>query len=107
MPTCGNCHNEWSWKQTLKKTTTLDPAMSCPYCGEKQYQTQKSKTKISFLTLIVLLPLLLQIFFDLPRAILFSLFPILSIIVIVLLPSFIELSSREEQRNFFEDKPNK
>lgn len=60
MPTCENCNNKWSWKQTIKKTASLDPALICPYCGEKQYQTQKSKTKGGFLIVIVLLPLFIQ-----------------------------------------------
>jgi len=100
MPTCDNCHNKWNWKQTIKKTTTLNPVMTCPYCGEKQYQTQKSKTKVGFLTTIVLLPLLLQIFFDMPGAFLLSIFPILTVIFILLYPFLIKLSSREEYINF-------
>lgn len=104
MPNCVNCHNKWNWKQTIKITTTLNPVMTCPYCGEKQYQTQKSKTKIGFLTTIVLLPLLLQPFFDIPGAFLLSLFPILAVIVILLYPFLIELSSKEEYINFSNDK---
>ena len=78
--------------------------MTCPYCGEKQYQTQKSKTKIGLLTTIVLLPLVFQIFFDMPGAFLLSLFPILTVIVILLYPFLIKLSSREEYINFYKDK---
>ncbi|MCH4827577.1 TIGR04104 family putative zinc finger protein [Planococcus halocryophilus] len=104
MPTCDNCHNKWNWKQTIKRTTTLDPAIICPYCGEKQYQTKKSRTKTGFLIIIILFPLLLQIFFDISEVILLSLFPILAVIVMCLYPFFIELSSREEHINFFEDK---
>jgi len=100
MPTCDNCHYKWNWKQTIKKTTTLNPVMTCPYCEGKQYQTQKSKTKIGFLTPVVLLPLLLQIFFDIPLAFLLSLLPIIAMIVFILLPFLIELSSREEYIKF-------
>ncbi|WP_373893291.1 TIGR04104 family putative zinc finger protein [Virgibacillus sp. CBA3643] len=50
---CQNCNSKWSWKQTIKKTTTFDPAMICPYCEGKQYQTQKSKNKSALLTGIV------------------------------------------------------
>lgn len=95
MPTCENCNNKWSWKQTIKKTTTLNPAMTCPYCGEKQYQTQKSKARVGILTPIVLLPLLLQIFFDVPGAILFSSFPILGVLAILLYPLLVVLSNKE------------
>jgi len=100
MPICENCTNKWSWKQTIKKTTTLNPAMICPYCEEKQYQTQKSKMKISYLTPIVLLPLLIQMFFDVSRTVLFSLFPALLIVVLLLYPFLVKLSSKEEYINF-------
>lgn len=102
MPICQNCHNKWSWKQTIKKTFTLDPGMTCPYCEEKQYQTQKSNIKSSFLNAIILLPLLSNMFFDIPGVFLLSLFPILFLIVMSLYPFLVKLSSREEHINFFE-----
>ncbi|MFC4024676.1 TIGR04104 family putative zinc finger protein [Oceanobacillus longus] len=70
MPTCENCHNKWNWRQTIKKSFTLDPGMTCPYCGKTQYQTQKSRTKSALLNAIILLPLLINIFFDIPGIIL-------------------------------------
>ncbi|PIC98018.1 TIGR04104 family putative zinc finger protein [Sporosarcina sp. P29] len=96
MPTCEKCNNQWSWKQTIKKTTTLNPAMICPYCGEKQFQTQKSKGKVAIVTPIVLLPLIIQMLFDLPEAIILSLFPTLFILVIILYPFLVKLSSQEK-----------
>ena len=96
MPTCQNCHQKWTWKQTIKKTMTLMPGMSCPWCGEIQYQSKKSRKKAPFLSLIVLLPLLLNLFFDMPSAILLSLIPLLAIIVFIIYPFFIDLSSTEE-----------
>lgn len=94
-PTCENCKNKWTWKQTLKKTSTLNPEMICPYCGKKQYQTQKSKMKNTFLIFVISLPLLLQIFFSIPGIVLFSLFPILFMVVLFAYPFFIRLSSTE------------
>lgn len=96
MPTCENCHSKWGWKQTVKKTFTLNPGMTCPYCGEKQYQTQKSKKVNAYLTPIVLIPLLLNIFFDIPRPILFGLFLILFVTTLLIFPFLIKLSSKEE-----------
>lgn len=96
MPTCENCNNKWSWKQTLRKTTTLNPAFTCPHCGEKQFQTLKSKKKMAFLTPIVLLPLLLQIFFDIPGVILFSLYVLLFWIAMLSYPFLVEVNSKEE-----------
>lgn len=104
MPTCESCNSEWSWKQTIKKTTTLNSIITCPHCEEKQFQTQKSKMKVSFLTSIVLLPLLIQIFFDIPAAILLSLFPVLFFVVVLLYPFLIKVGSEEEFMNFFEDE---
>ncbi|PIC82850.1 TIGR04104 family putative zinc finger protein [Sporosarcina sp. P1] len=93
-----NCNNQWSWKQTIIKTTTLNPAMTCPYCEEKQYQTQKSKGEIGMLTPIVLLPLIIQMFFEVPEAIILSLFPILFILVIILYPFLVKLNSQEKYK---------
>lgn len=104
MPICENCNNKWNWKQTIKKTNTLNPEMICPYCGGRQYQTQKSKTKIAPLTIIVLLPLLIQAFFDIPGAILLSSIPVLAVIVFLVYPFLVELSSEEKYINFFKDK---
>lgn len=75
---------------------TLNSEMSCPYCDEKQYQSKSSKTKTPFLGLLVLLPLLIQAFFDVPVAILLSLIPILAVIVFIVYPFLIKLSNKEE-----------
>lgn len=96
MPTCEKCDHKWTWKQTFKKTATIDPAMNCPYCGEKQYQTNKSRMKIAFLQTIILMPLLIQAFFDISGVILVSLLPILFVIIMILYPFLVEISSKEE-----------
>ena len=51
-----NCFRTWYSK--LKKTTTLNPEMTCPHCGEKQYQTQISKIEVGLLATIVSLAFL-------------------------------------------------
>ena len=96
MPICEKCNHRWSWKQTIKKISKLYSEMTCPYCGEKQYQTKRSKTKAPFLSLIVLLPLLIQAFFDVPVAILLSLIPALAVITFLLYPFLVEVSNKEE-----------
>ena len=95
MPICKKCHNKWTWKETFKKTFTLYSDIKYPYCGETQYITQKSKLKSFLLNMIVLLPLLLNIFFDIHVVILLSLFPILFILVILIHPFYIELSNTD------------
>jgi CXXC-20-CXXC protein len=96
MPICKNCQNKWNWKQTMRKMFTLDTAMICPYCGEKQYQTRKSKRKSAFLNALVTLPLLLNILFEIPGVILLSLFPVLFFLIMSLNPFLIHLSNKEE-----------
>lgn len=78
--------------------------MTCPYCGETQYQTQKSKTKAPFLSPIALLPLLIQLFFDVPVAILLGLIPVLAAIILLMYPFSVKLSSKEEYALFLKDK---
>lgn len=104
MPVCENCNHKWSWAQTIKKTTTLMPAMICPYCEENQYQTQKSKTKASLFSLIILFPLLIQVFFQIPAFILLGLIPIIGMIIFLLYPFLVELSCTEEYIDPFKDK---
>lgn len=96
MPICTNCHNKWSWKQTMKKMMTLHSTMNCPWCEKEQYQSKRSKTRASIFNLIVFLPLLIQAFFDVPGVILLSLIPVLVAIIFIFYPFLIELSSKEE-----------
>lgn len=103
MPICKKCNNKWSFKQTINKTTTLDSEMICPYCGKKQYQSKKSKVVGAFLSLIILLPLLIQPFFNIPVTVLLSLIPVLVIIIFFVYPFTVKLSNREES-TFLKDK---
>src|SRR5699024_6036717 len=104
-PTCDKCNNQWSWKQTFNQTFkimwTLNTALICPHCGEKQYQTQKSKTKSFILTIMMLgvmifVPWFFQTFYEIPVAILLSFIPIPPIVAFLLLPYVTELTSKEE-----------
>lgn len=96
MPTCQNCQGKWTWKQTIRKTMTLDPGMICPYCEEKQFQTQKSKNKAALLTPIVLFPLLLNVLFDVPTSLVLGLLFALGGLYFVFYPRLIKLNTKEE-----------
>lgn len=96
MPICESCQNQWSWRQTIKTTTTLNPKFTCPYCFGKQYQTQKSKTKVSLLSPIVLLPLLLRILFDIPGSVSIVLYPVLAVSIFLIYPFFMDISNTEQ-----------
>src|SRR5690625_7868770 len=94
MPVCTNCHKKWSWKQTVKKTNSLYPKMTCPLCGAAQYHSRKSLRRGAFLNLMILLPLLIQLFFDVPCIILLSLFSVLALFFFIFLLFSTELISK-------------
>ncbi|WP_040983386.1 TIGR04104 family putative zinc finger protein [Oceanobacillus jeddahense] len=95
MPTCQYCQHRWTWKQTMKVTTTIDTAYTCPHCGEKQYATKKSRTQFFLLTLIPLTAPLLN-FFNVPFWFIFSWLILGSILVLSLFPAVLKLTSTEE-----------
>ncbi|MCM2677515.1 TIGR04104 family putative zinc finger protein [Alkalicoccobacillus plakortidis] len=96
MPTCQQCGNKWSWKQTLKKTFVLYPGFDCPFCGKKQYQTNRSRKKSAALAFII--PTLIFIFNILQVP--FLTIIVVSIIVFTLMisiyPYLVDLSNEEE-----------
>lgn len=96
MPTCENCDNKWSWKQTTKMMFIFYSSFTCPYCEEKQYQTKKSRKKTAILPLIVLLPFFLNNILNLSTNITLGLLPITIAIVFITYPYFLEVGSKEE-----------
>ncbi|THE13054.1 hypothetical protein E1I69_09295 [Bacillus timonensis] len=96
MPTCQKCNKKWSWKQTLKKSFTFTNAITCPYCGEKQYitaRTRKISASISFIAPI--LGLFLNFYSDSPHVILFIMLGFLSLFIVIY-PFYLETSNKEE-----------
>ena len=96
MPKCTNCHNQWTWGQTLKVWFTLDTGMICPYCGQKQFSTKKSRNRINLMGFLVTSPLLLQLFFDLSAFILIVLFLVIPVLLVASVPYQIVLTDRDE-----------
>lgn len=96
MPTCQNCKTKWSWKETFKKMFTTDPAMKCPYCGEKQYTSSKTRKWSLLFSLLPLLPLLLNIFLDIPLFMMMGLIVGIGLLCICLYPFVLKLSNQEE-----------
>ena len=96
MPVCQNCHQKWTWKQTFKKSFTLDNGMYCPYCEKKQYITKASRVRSA---LILFLPITLLNVWNLsfgPSMIILYIWIILIPLVIGLYPFWVELSSTEK-----------
>ena len=96
MPACQNCHSQWSWKETFKRSFVLIGGMTCPYCGEKQYLTARMRKRSTLIMPIVILFILLGNLFFGPSYI--ALFAILGVIPlsIILYPFFVELSNEED-----------
>ncbi|WP_188456024.1 TIGR04104 family putative zinc finger protein [Virgibacillus oceani] len=96
MPTCQNCNQRWRWKQTVKKSFTLDTGMKCPHCGEKQYPTSKSRKRSGLCTFILPLTLLLPIVFDISALAGLGILLGCGILLIGIYPLMIELSDQDE-----------
>lgn len=96
MPSCDSCKQRWSWKETMKSSFTLNPAMKCPKCGERQYLTKKSRKRMLLFNWLILTPLLLNMFFDLSFFFLLFLIIFLFVLSISLMPFNMELTEEEE-----------
>ncbi|MFA1820220.1 TIGR04104 family putative zinc finger protein [Virgibacillus oceani] len=96
MPTCQNCHNKWSWKQTFRKSFTLDTGIPCPYCGEKQFLTSKSRKRSTLGILLIPFLIFVPNFFDFSLLATLSIYAGYVILFSFTYPFLIELSNREE-----------
>lgn len=96
MPECTNCGKQWSWKETLKSSFSLDPAMRCPYCGNKQYVTLKSRKRMLILNLLIPLPVLLPLFTDFSLALILGIMLAIFASNIAIMPRLTELADEEE-----------
>ncbi|WP_053363475.1 TIGR04104 family putative zinc finger protein [Bacillus sp. FJAT-27251] len=96
MPTCSSCNRKWTWKQTMKKSFSLDIGLDCPHCGAKQFITAKTRKRSAGLNFIPPLCLLLPILFDVPTTAALSLLVTAGILNFSLYPFYLELTSKEE-----------
>lgn len=94
MPVCQSCGKEWTWKQTMKTLFKL----KCPYCGEKQYESAKSRMKNGMISVLISLIAMLaaNILLDLSlvSAIIFGLLAV--VILLSVYPFVLKLSNEEE-----------
>lgn len=93
MPTCANCHEEWTWTQTMKTLFRL----KCPYCSQKQYETAASRQRSGMIGVVIpllLLPVIIG--FSLSISVAFILAVIVSGIIIAVYPFMLKLSNEEE-----------
>jgi CXXC-20-CXXC protein len=96
MPTCKSCHQKWTWKYTFGKLLSMKREMPCSHCGKVQYISKKSRKKMSFMSLIPIIPLFFSTSYNLSAAIYFLISVSLFLIVLALTPLFLELTDEEK-----------
>ncbi|WP_058307179.1 TIGR04104 family putative zinc finger protein [Gracilibacillus massiliensis] len=96
MPRCEHCQQQWTFKQSIKKSFTLVAGMSCPYCETDQYLTKKARRKTSMLNFLPAPSLLLPSIFGLQIYASILFFLVALTIMLVLYPNLMELTSNEE-----------
>lgn len=96
MARCTKCQTEWTFKDKVRTLKTLDGSAECPYCGEKQHISLKSKRQGSMLSMIVILAMFVPVFFDTPIMIHIAIGLTAAVIVLLLQVSLIKLSRKEE-----------
>lgn len=93
MPICQNCKQPWTWLVTIKNMFRL----KCPYCGEKQYQSARSKRIASFVNIGFLLIIFsINILLSLTVEIGFILLLIVFSFLFGTMPFYMELANEEE-----------
>ncbi|KPB06163.1 TIGR04104 family putative zinc finger protein [Bacillus sp. CHD6a] len=95
-PTCANCHNQWSWKMTWKKTFTFKQAITCPFCEEKQYITKSARQKLTLLPIGIPLLNVPFLTFGVNGFFLTIVYVVCIIGIAIFMPSLYELSNEEE-----------
>ncbi|MDG5790007.1 hypothetical protein QA612_21355 [Evansella sp. AB-P1] len=97
MPTCKNCKQDWTWKQTVKSGFTMDIGMKCPHCDKKQYLTSKSRKKTGLSIIAIPFTLIIPVLFEISSIIAISIFIGTALIVFGINPILTDLSNEEEQ----------
>lgn len=96
MPTCKNCHNQWTWSQTFTRSFTLIGEMTCPYCSKKQYLTARMRKRSTIIPFILIFLIMFgNLLFGPSYIALFALLSLLPLVFIIT-PFFVELSNEEE-----------
>ncbi|WP_077621832.1 TIGR04104 family putative zinc finger protein [Sediminibacillus massiliensis] len=92
MPTCQNCGEKWTWKQTIKTILKLN----CPYCGRRQYESASSRRRSGLFALIplVLLPFNAWLDFSIGNALILPI--VIAFLILVVYPFILKLSNEEE-----------
>lgn len=96
MPICQRCGEQWTWKQTVKKTFLAAGGMNCPHCHKKQYYTSRFRKMSSFVPFIIITIIMLcNLFFGPSIVCVIALIAAIPLLIIIY-PFVVELSSEEE-----------
>ncbi|MCC3359281.1 TIGR04104 family putative zinc finger protein [Bacillus sp. REN16] len=95
MPTCQKCNETWGWKQTLKTSLTFKRTMICPYCGENQYISSRTRKRTAAIVFIAPILPLLSSYFDSQLATIFILFGYFTLFIVIY-PFYLETANHEE-----------
>lgn len=96
MSSCTECQTEWTFKEKAKMYKSLSASKECPYCGEKQFVSLKSKRQGSMLNFLLIFALIVPVFFNIPLVPHIILATVVLIIVLYLQIYLIKLAGREE-----------
>lgn len=93
MPTCQNCHTEWTWLETLKNIFSL----TCPHCKTKQYQSASSKKQSMVMNVVFIVIIFFKnVLLDVSLGVEIGIITLLFLLLIGTLPFYLQLANEEE-----------
>ena len=95
MLTCCNCQYHWTFQETV--TSLCSAKLICPSCHKEQYISANSRFKTCFVTCLTLFLQFYFYKFQIDSSVIFIVNALICLIVIMVLPSFYELSMEEER----------
>ncbi|PYZ96510.1 hypothetical protein CR205_12390 [Alteribacter lacisalsi] len=99
MPECRNCGQRWTWRQTMRRSLgSMNDGVTCLHCEGTQYVTRKSRIKgaLCLGAIIIPIPIVRNMFPDLPDWTFVSLMAALMVLFISLYPYLISFSNENE-----------
>ena len=94
MLVCCNCQYHWTFRETMHSLVSLK--LNCPACQKELYISVKSRIRTYLVTLSTLYLQLYFYIFQIDSAFIFVVNIFISMFLIMVLPSFYELSMEEE-----------
>ncbi|MBO0602809.1 hypothetical protein I2483_14160 [Sporosarcina sp. E16_3] len=96
MPNCNSCGRKWNWKNAFIKYLRFNRGVECPYCGEKQYVTPKSRKRTGLISIAPTLTLIPAVQFEIHWTIVISILSVTAVLVMFLSLYMIELTNKDK-----------